>query len=96
MTFARVLEKLAQFKRTCVDTGHDFADENGIWVSTKITAKERDEAKGGGAETSRRGSFRHGNLEDTRARSPYVPNQTTVQQRLAVAAREHLVRTTES
>ena len=53
VTFARVLEKLAQFKRTCVDTGHDFADENGIWVSTKITAKERDEAKGGGAETSR-------------------------------------------
>ena len=52
VTFARVLEKLAQFKRTCVDTGHDFADENGIWVSTKMNAKERDEAKGG-AETSR-------------------------------------------
>ena len=44
-----MLEKLAQFKRTCVDTGHDFAYENGIWVSTKMNAKERDEAKGGGA-----------------------------------------------
>mmetsp|Transcript_5527 Transcript_5527/g.24551 ORF Transcript_5527/g.24551 Transcript_5527/m.24551 type:complete len:253 (+) Transcript_5527:3100-3858(+) len=27
----------------------------------------------------------HGNLEDARARSPHVPDQTTVQQRLAVA-----------
>ena len=52
VTFANVLEKLAEFKRTCADTGHDFANENGIWVSTKMTAKERD-VHGGGAETSR-------------------------------------------
>ena len=50
VTFQSVLDKLTQFTKLCHTTGHDVADENGIWVSTRITAKERGED---GKETSR-------------------------------------------
>ena len=38
-----MLDKLTQFTKLCHTTGHDVSDENGIWVSTRITAKERGE-----------------------------------------------------
>ena len=50
VTFQSVLDKLTQFTKLCHTTGHDVSDENGIWVSTRITAKERGED---GKETSR-------------------------------------------
>ena len=50
VTFQSVLDKLTQFTKLCHTTGHDVSDENGIWVSTRITAKERGTD---GKETSR-------------------------------------------